>query len=105
MQGEPYSSPLKPFGGIEQVDWSPDSKSIAYTSKKLVGKAASLSTNSDLYLYNLETGETKNITEGMMGFDVAPLYSPDGNYIAWESMERDGFESDKNRLFIVNTKT
>ena len=105
MEGEPYSSPLAPFGGIEQIDWSPDGKFIVYTSKKLLGKAASLSTNSDLYLYSLETKETKNITDGMMGFDLAPLYSPDGNYIAWESMERDGFESDKNRLYIVDTKT
>ena len=105
MEGEPYSSPLAPFGGIEQIDWSRDGKFIVYTSKKLLGKAASLSTNSDLYLYSLETKETKNITDGMMGFDLAPLYSPDGNYIAWESMERDGFESDKNRLYIVDTKT
>ena len=105
LEGEPYSSPLAPFGGIEQIDCSPDGKFIVYTSKKLLGKAASLSTNSDIYLYNIETGETKNMTEGMMGFDLAPLYSPDGNYIAWESMERDGFESDKNRLLIVDTKT
>jgi dipeptidyl aminopeptidase/acylaminoacyl peptidase len=105
MEGELYSSPLSPFGGIEQVDCSPDGKTIAYTSKKLLGKAATLSTNSDIYLYNIETGETKNLTEGMMGFDLAPLFSPDGSHIAWESMERDGFESDKNRLFIVNTKT
>jgi dipeptidyl aminopeptidase/acylaminoacyl peptidase len=105
LEGEPYSSPLAPFGGIEQIDCSPDGKFIVYTSKKLLGKAASLSTNSDIYLYNIETGETKNMTEGMMGFDLAPLYSPDGNYIAWESMERDGFESDKNRLYIVDTKT
>jgi dipeptidyl aminopeptidase/acylaminoacyl peptidase len=105
MEGEPWDAPLKPFGGIEQVDWSPDSKTIAYTSKKLTGKAATLSTNSDIYLYDLESGQTSNLTEGMMGFDVAPLFSPDGKYIAWESMERDGFESDQNRLFIVNTQT
>jgi dipeptidyl aminopeptidase/acylaminoacyl peptidase len=105
LKGEPYQAPLKPFGGIEQVDWSADSKAIAYTCKKLTGKEATLSTNSDIYIYNIETGKTKNMTEGMMGFDVSPLYSPDGNYIAWESMERDGFESDQNRLFIVNLKT
>ena len=105
MEGEPYQAPLKPFGGIEQVDWTADSKSIAYTCKKKVGKAATLSTNSDIYMYTLETGETKNVTEGMMGFDVAPLFSPDGNYMAWESMEREGYESDQNRLFILNLKT
>ncbi|MCF8367928.1 MAG: S9 family peptidase [Bacteroidales bacterium] len=105
MKGEVYDSPLSPFGGIEQINWSADGKTIAYTSKKLTGKAATLSTNSDIYLYNLENGETMNLTAGMMGFDVSPLYSPDGNYIAWESMERDGYESDQNRLFIVNTST
>ncbi len=105
LEGEPYQSPLKPFGGIEQVDWSSDSKSIAYTCKKLTGKAATLSTNSDIYIYELETGETKNLTEGMMGFDVAPLFSPDGKYMAWESMEREGYESDQNRLFIRDNET
>jgi dipeptidyl aminopeptidase/acylaminoacyl peptidase len=105
MKGEPYQSPLKPFGGIEQVNWSPDSKSIAYTCKKLTGKAATLSTNSDIYVYDLETGKTKNISEGMMGFDIAPTYSPDGKYVAWESMERDGYESDQNRLFVMNLET
>ncbi|MBN1338949.1 MAG: S9 family peptidase [Bacteroidales bacterium] len=105
MEGEPYDAPLQPFGGIEQTDWSPDGKTIAYTSKKMTGKEYSLSTNSDIYLYNIETGETRNMTEGMMGFDIAPLFSPDGKYIAWESMERDGYESDKNRLFVIHTQT
>jgi dipeptidyl aminopeptidase/acylaminoacyl peptidase len=105
MEGETYNSPLSPFGGIEQVDWSADSKKIAYTSKKLNGKAATLSTNSDIYLYDLGSGQTQNITQGMMGFDVAPLFSPDGKFIAWESMERDGYESDQNRLFLMNLET
>jgi Tol biopolymer transport system component len=105
MEGEPYQAPLKPFGGIEQVSWSADSKVIAYTCKKLYGKAATLSTNSDIYFYDLETGKTTNMTKGMMGFDVTPVFSPDGNYMAWESMEREGYESDKNRLYIMNLKT
>ncbi len=105
MEGEAYQSPLKPFGGIEQVNWSPDSKTIAYTSKKLIGKAASLSTNSDIYFYNTVSGETENISQGMMGFDVSPVFSPDGKYVAWESMEREGYESDQNRMFIMNLET
>jgi dipeptidyl aminopeptidase/acylaminoacyl peptidase len=105
MEGEPYQAPLKPFGGIEQLDWSADSKHIAYTCKKLTGKAATLSTNSDIYLFSLESGETKNLTEGIMGFDVAPLFSPDGKYMAWESMEREGYESDQHRLFLLNMET
>ena len=105
MEGQPYQAPLKPFGGIEQVNWTSDSKAVAYTCQKLVGKAASLSTNSDIYSYNLMTKETTNLTKGMMGFDVTPVFSPDGNYMAWESMERDGYESDKNRLYLLNLKT
>jgi len=105
MPGEPYQSPLKPFGGMEQICWSPDSKSIAYTCKKMVGKADALSTNSDIYLYEIESGNTRNLTEGMMGFDVAPVFSPDGKFLAWESMERDGYESDQNRLFLLNLET
>ena len=104
-EGELFQTPLKPWGGIEQISWTPDSKTIAYTCKKLYGKAATLSTNSDIYFYNLETGKTKNMTKGMMGFDITPVFSPDGNYMAWESMEREGYESDKNRLFIMNLKT
>jgi len=105
MEGEPYHSPLKPFGGMEQINWSPDSKNIAYTSRKLTGKAYAYSTNSDIYIYNVETGEQYNLTKGMMGYDVAPVYSPDGRKLAWESMERDGYEADKNRLFVYDFET
>ena len=105
MEGERYDSPMKPFGGIEQIAWSPDGKTLAYTCKKKTGKEYSLSTNSAIYFYNLETGKTTNFTEGMMGYDQNPVFSPDGKYLAWESMERDGYESDKNRLFVANLKT
>ncbi|MCK9203189.1 MAG: S9 family peptidase [Bacteroidales bacterium] len=102
MPEEPWESPLMPFGGMEQINWGPDSKVIAYTCRKKKGKEYAVSTNSDIYLYNLESGKTVNITEGMMGYDVAPTFSPDGKKIAWQSMERDGYESDKNRLFIMD---
>jgi len=105
MPGEPFDSPLMPFGGIEEITWSPDSKTIAYTCKKLSGRDYALSTNSDVYLYNTETGQTTNFTEGMPGYDWQPLYSPDGNKLAWLSMERAGFEADKQRLFIADLTT
>jgi len=105
MDGEPWGSPLSPFGGMEQICWGPDGKTIAYTSKKKTGKEYSTSTNSDIYLYELESGKTKNISEGMMGFDMAPVYSPDGSKIAWESMERDGYESDQTRLIVYDIAT
>jgi len=105
MEGEPYDAPLKPFGGMEQIDWSPDGNIVAYTSKKKTGKEYTISTNSEIYFYNLDNGKTTNITEGMMGYDVAPVFSPDGKYVAWESMERDGYESDKNRLYIMEIAT
>ena len=105
LEGEPYESPMKPFGGIEQLAWSADGKTIAYTSKKKTGKEYALSTDSDIYFYNLETGKSKNKTEEIMGYDVNPAFSPDGKWLAWESMERDGYESDKNRLFLLNLET
>jgi dipeptidyl aminopeptidase/acylaminoacyl peptidase len=105
MKDEPYESPLKPFGGMEQITWSPDSKVVAYTCRKKKGMEYALSTNSDIYLYDLAGKKTMNLTEGMMGYDVAPVYSPDGKKIAWQSMERDGYESDKNRLFVYDFDT
>jgi dipeptidyl aminopeptidase/acylaminoacyl peptidase len=105
MEGERFDSPMKPFGGMEQIAWSPDGKTVAYICKKKTGKAYSLSTNSDIYFYKLETGHTINFTEGMSGYDQNPVFSPDGKYLAWESMERDGYESDKNRLFIADLDT
>lgn len=102
LEGEPYESPMKPFGGIEQLAWNTTSDKVAYTSRKKNGMAYSISTNSDIYVYDLNTKQTVNITEGMMGYDTNPQYSPDGNSIAWLSMERDGYEADQNRLFIMN---
>ncbi|ROT14103.1 MULTISPECIES: S9 family peptidase [Muribaculum] len=105
MQDEPYEAPMKPFGGVESFAWSPDSKQLIYVSRKKAGMEYALSTNSDLYLYDLDSKTTKNITEGMMGYDTNPVYSPDGKYVAWLSMEHDGYESDKNRIFVMDCAT
>ena len=78
---------------------------MAYTSRKKVGKDYALSTNSDIYVYDINTKETTNLTEGMMGYDTNPQYSPDGKHIAWLSMERDGYESDQNRLMVMDLET
>lgn len=102
MQDEPYESPMKPFGGVESFAWTPDSKQVVYVSRKKTGMEYAISTNSDLYLYDLESGSTKNLTEGMMGYDTNPAFSPDGTKLAWLSMEHDGYESDKNRVFIMD---
>jgi dipeptidyl aminopeptidase/acylaminoacyl peptidase len=105
LSGDKYNSPNKPFGGMEQVCWSPDSKKLIYTCVKKYGVAYAVSTNSDLYSYDLESGETENLTSGMMGYDKNPAFSKNGKFLAWESMERDGYESDKNRLFVLNMQT
>ncbi len=105
LEGEKYDSPMKPFGGTEQIAWSANSKILAYTCKKKVGKEYAVSTNSDIYFYNAETRKTTNFTSGMMGYDQNPVFSPDGRYLAWESMARDGYEADKSRLFIADLET
>lgn len=105
LEGEPFESPMKPWGGIEQLAWAPDGSAIAYTCRKKTGLDYALSTNSDIYLYDLATGTTRNLTEGLMGYDQNPVFSPDGRNIAFESMARDGYESDMNRLFLHDLTT
>ena len=110
LKDEPYESPMKPFGGIEQLAWSNDSKQIAYTCRKKTGLEYSVSTDSDIYLYNTEAGETRNLckedaTDKNLGYDTNPKFSPDGKSIAWQSMERDGYESDRNRLCVMDLKS
>ena len=131
LQGEPYECPMAPFGGIEQLAWSPDSKTIAYTSRKKEGVAYAISTDADIYLYNIYARETKNLckpegyrepaidaTKSMkdqavnkqaedcnVGYDTNPSFSPDGKYLAWQSMARNGYESDRNRLCVYELAT
>ena len=100
MPGEPFDSPQKPFGGDDDYVWSPDSKNVIYVCKKKYGKDYALSTNTDVYQYNLESGKTINLTAGMKGYDISPAYNKQGS-LAWLSMRREGFESDKQDLYIM----
>lgn len=102
IMNEPYDSPMKPFGGLSQINWSPDGNQIAYTCKKMSGLDYTLSTNSDIYLYDIRTGKTTNLTEGNMGYDKDPVFSPNGRFLAWNSQERDGFESDRYRIMFLD---
>ena len=132
LEGEPFECPMEPFGGIEQLDWSKDSQSIAYTCRKKTGLLYSISTDSDIYLYYIGTRKTINLCKpadyvepkvgpsktlrhqavnapenlkNNPGYDQNPQFSPDGKYIAWQSMARDGYEADRNRLCIYTLAT
>lgn len=131
LEGQPYECPMAPFGGIEQLAWSPDSKQVAYTCRKKEGVEYAISTDADIYLYNIGTRATRNLCkpEGykepkidptktmrnqavnhqagdmQVGYDVNPKFSPDGKYIAWQSMKNDGYESDRNRLCVMELAT
>ena len=98
---ELYELPTEPFGGIEQLDWSPDGKFIAYSCRKLTGKKYAFSTNTEIYLYNVETAAT-TVIDMKGGYDTDPLWSPDGSKLCWISMERDGYEADKQRLMVAD---
>ncbi|MDR0575664.1 MAG: S9 family peptidase [Tannerella sp.] len=102
MPGEPYDSPLKPFGGTEEIAWHPDGKTIVYTSKKLTGKDYAFQTNSNLYAYDMESRQTILLTPDMPGYDKCPQFSPDGSKLLWTSMKRAGFEADKERMMIMD---
>ena len=99
MTGENFDSPQKPFGGDEDYIWSPDSKSILYVCKKKAGTAYAISTNTNIYQYDLETGKTTNRTENNLGYDMAPQFSPKGN-LTWLQMKRNGYEADKNDIIV-----
>ena len=132
LVGEPYECPMEPFGGIEQLDWSRDSKQLAYTCRKKTGLAYSISTDSDIYLYDVEKKSTRNLCKpsgyrapavdatktlrtqsvnapenlkNHPGYDQNPQFSPDGKYVAWLSMARDGYESDRQRLCVYDLAT
>jgi dipeptidyl aminopeptidase/acylaminoacyl peptidase len=99
---EPWDTPTKPFDDISETSWSPDSRILAYSGKKLTGKEYAESTNSNIYLYNTESKKTEILTEGMYGYDKSPSFSPDGSKLLWLSMERAGFEADKSRILIYD---
>jgi dipeptidyl aminopeptidase/acylaminoacyl peptidase len=99
MENDPYDCPQKPFGDEEDYTWSPDSKFVLYVAKKKYGVEYAVSTNTDIYSYEVATGKTTNLTQGMMGYDTKPQFSKDG-VLAWLSMKRDGFESDKNDIVV-----
>ena len=144
LEGEPFECPMEPFGGMEQLAWSTDSKNIAFTCRCKTGLSYSVSTDSDIFLYDVESGDinkTKNLCKGHewgvvsdgtvpyetdnlldptkslkdqfvntnlkdmnVGYDTNPKFSPDGRYVAWLSMERDGYEADRNRLCVYDLK-
>ncbi|HCC71294.1 MAG TPA: peptidase S9, partial [Bacteroidales bacterium] len=102
MEEQKYESPTAPWFDDSEISWSPDGKKIAYTCKKLTGKDDAVSTNTDIYLHDIDNGSTINLSEENKGFDHYPVFSPDGSKLAWQSQEEDGYESDLERLFIYD---
>lgn len=105
LEGKTWDSPQRPFGGAEDLVFSPDSSQLLYVTKPKSGKEYSTSTNTDIFAYDLASATTKNLTEGMMGYDVNPKFSPDGKWLLWQSMEHEGYEADKNDIVVMDWKT
>ena len=173
LEGQPFECPMEPFGGIEQLAWAPDSKSIAFTCRTKTGLAYSISTDSDIFLLTVPEGSSQSeasqgpsapegqssvtvpegspegsiinlckpgltfadcastvtVPDGLPaginpsktlrnqpvnspenldnnpGYDLNPKFSPDGRYVAWLSMQRDGYEADRQRLCVCDLAT
>lgn len=105
LDGKTWDSPQRPFGGTEDFVWSPDSSQLLYVMKPLSGKEYALSTNTDIFAYELATGNVRNLTASNKGYDTHPKFSPDGKTLTWMSMERDGYEADKNEIKVMDWKT
>jgi len=105
LEGQKFHCPNPPFGGMEAVSWHPDGDKLVYCCKKLTGKAFAESTNTDIYLYDLNSKNTINLTEANKGYDMDPVISPDGKKMAWWNMKTDGFESEKHSLMIFDFTT
>ena len=105
LEGKPWDSPQRPSGGSEDFLWNPDSTQLLYVTKPLSGAEYAQSTNTDIFAYDLKSGMVKNLTESNKGYDVNPKFSPDGKYLSWQSMERNGFEADKNDVKILDLKS
>ncbi|QDP86535.1 S9 family peptidase [Chryseobacterium sp. SNU WT5] len=105
LKGKPWDSPQRPFGGTEDFIWTPDSSQLLYVTKPFSGAEYAFSTNTDVFAYDVASGTIKNLTESNKGYDVSPRFSPDGKYLYWLSMERDGYEADKNDLKIMDWKS
>ena len=104
LGSEPYELPTEPFGGAEQLDWSPDGKLIAYSCRKRTGKEYAFSTNCGIYIYDTASGTTIPVkTDG--GYDTDPVWNEDGTRLAWISMERDGYEADRQRILLADIST
>ncbi|ACU07624.1 Prolyl oligopeptidase family protein [Flavobacteriaceae bacterium 3519-10] len=102
LEGKPWDSPQRPFGGAEDFVWSPDSSQLLYVTKPLSGDEYAQSTNTDIFAYDLASGATQNLTQSNKGYDVGPKFSPDGKSLLWMSMARDGYEADKNDVKIMD---
>ncbi|MDR0795128.1 MAG: S9 family peptidase [Tannerella sp.] len=110
MEGEPWDAPLAPYFDISEIAWNNAGTQLAYTCKKQTGTEYAVSTDSDIYIYDVTSSRTTNIckhiaADGAMimpGYEKYPVWSPDDQQIAFSSMRREGNESDKERLFVWN---
>ena len=104
MPGEPYDCPLKPDGGDEDFVWNNDGTKVVYSCKKKFGTAYAVSTNTDIYSYDIATGVTTNLTADNPGYDLQPTFNKQGQ-MAWLQMKTDGYESDKQDLVVSDGTT
>ena len=101
---EPYDNPAKEDVGNADYVWHPDGKHIVYVAEKKLGTPLVLSTNTDLYSYDISTGKTENLTVTNKGADASPAFNANGK-LAWIRTTNEFYFADKQDLVVANGAT
>lgn len=96
-------APTRPFGGAEELSWSPDGRTLFFTLRE-AGPSEPTSTNLDIYAAREGQGPV-NLTQANQATDTHPVVSPDGRWLAYTAMARPGYEADRQVIFIRDLQT